>query len=135
VGAGAVSAAHSTALQVSTTMHMVDLAGSERVKKSRADGARLVEAVGINESLMILGKVIGALVDGKSHVPYLGPKAFSLSLSLSLFDHPLSRRMQAHDSPAKCTRRVVAHDGDCLLPTGRQSGGRPRPPALLTLSK
>jgi hypothetical protein len=47
-----------------------DLAGSERLKKSKATGARKAEAVGINESLMVLGKVIAALVEGKSHVPY-----------------------------------------------------------------
>ena len=42
---------------VHSTLHLVDLAGSERLKKSKAEGARKREAVGINESLMVLGKV------------------------------------------------------------------------------
>ena len=63
---------------VSATLHMVDLAGSERIKKSKAEGARRREAVGINESLMVLGKVISALVEGKSHVPYLECKLTTL---------------------------------------------------------
>ena len=63
---------------VSSTLHMVDLAGSERIKKSKAVGARRREAVGINESLLVLGKVISALVEGKSHVPYLECKLTTL---------------------------------------------------------
>merc|ERR1719198_224615 len=51
-------------------LHLVDLAGSERVKKSRAQGGRLVEAVGINSSLMVLGQCIAARVEDRSHVPY-----------------------------------------------------------------
>ncbi len=37
----------------------------------RLQGARLGEAIGINGSLLVLGKCIDALVSGKSHVPYL----------------------------------------------------------------
>ena len=33
---------------VHSTLHLVDLAGSERLKKSKAEGARKREAVGIN---------------------------------------------------------------------------------------
>lgn len=57
-------------LAVSSQLHLVDLAGSERVKKSRAQGGRLVEAVGINSSLMVLGMCIAARVEDRSHVPY-----------------------------------------------------------------
>merc|ERR1719401_3028723 len=57
-------------LEVSSQLHLVDLAGSERVKKSRAQGGRLVEAVGINSSLMVLGLCIAALVEERTHVPY-----------------------------------------------------------------
>jgi kinesin family protein C2/C3 len=53
---------------VKSTLHLVDLAGSERLKKSKAEGSRKVEAVGINESLMVLGKVIAALVESRHHV-------------------------------------------------------------------
>jgi hypothetical protein len=57
-------------LSVSSQLHLVDLAGSERVKKSRAQGGRLVEAVGINSSLMVLGLCIAARVEDRHHVPY-----------------------------------------------------------------
>merc|ERR1740130_2136455 len=57
-------------LEVISQLHLVDLAGSERVKKSRAQGGRLIEAVGINSSLMVLGQCIAARVEDRSHVPY-----------------------------------------------------------------
>lgn len=57
-------------LSVASQLHLVDLAGSERVKKSKAQGTRYVEAVGINSSLMVLGKCIAARVKDSSHVPY-----------------------------------------------------------------
>jgi hypothetical protein len=59
---------------VKSQLHLVDLAGSERVKKSKVSGARLREAIGINSSLLVLGKVITALVENKSHVPYFESK-------------------------------------------------------------
>jgi len=63
---------------VSATLNLVDLAGSERLKKSKAEGSRKIEAVGINKSLMVLGKVISALVEGHSHVPYFETKLTTL---------------------------------------------------------
>jgi hypothetical protein len=51
-------------------MHLVDLAGSERAKRTGAQGARLKEAININKGLLALAKVITALVDNQSHVPY-----------------------------------------------------------------
>jgi kinesin family protein 4/21/27 len=51
-------------------MHLVDLAGSERAKRTGAEGARLKEAININKGLLALAKVITALVDNQSHVPY-----------------------------------------------------------------
>lgn len=57
-------------LEASSQLHLVDLAGSERVKKSKAQGGRLVEAVGINTSLMVLGLCIRSRVEAKPHVPY-----------------------------------------------------------------
>lgn len=65
-------------LLIKSRMHLVDLAGSERVKKSRVAGQNLKEAVGINRSLLALGKVITALVECKSHVPYLESKLTTL---------------------------------------------------------
>ena len=63
---------------VNATLQLVDLAGSERLKKSKAEGKRKTEAVGINKSLMVLGKVIAALVEGKSHIPYYETKLTTL---------------------------------------------------------
>ena len=59
-----------TGTVVQSRLHLVDLAGSERLKKSRVTGQRKKEAIGINGSLMVLGKCINALVEGKRHVPY-----------------------------------------------------------------
>lgn len=56
-------------------LNLVDLAGSERQAKTGATGDRLKEATKINLSLMALGNVISALVDGKSkHIPYRDSK-------------------------------------------------------------
>ena len=74
VGCGAeASSAH-----CSSSLFLVDLAGSERVKKSRAQGQQLTEAVGINRSLLVLGKVIASLSEGRAHVPYLESKLTTL---------------------------------------------------------
>ncbi|KAK6618591.1 hypothetical protein RUM43_012982 [Polyplax serrata] len=56
-------------------LNLVDLAGSERQAKTGCTGDRLKEATKINLSLMALGNVISALVDGKSkHIPYRDSK-------------------------------------------------------------
>ena len=47
------------------SLYLVDLAGSERVKKTKAVEMRLEEAKKINYSLLILGKCINALAEGK----------------------------------------------------------------------
>ncbi len=51
-------------------LSIVDLAGSERVKQTGAEGARLAEGIHINQSLLTLGKVVNAVVEGQPHVPY-----------------------------------------------------------------
>ena len=55
-------------------IRIVDLAGSERVKRSGAEGVRLQETIGINSSLLALGRVVSALVElngmPRSHIPY-----------------------------------------------------------------
>jgi len=61
-------------MHCSSVLYLVDLAGSERVKKSKAVGVQFREALGINKSLLVLGKVISSLVEGKSHIPYLESK-------------------------------------------------------------
>eukprot|EP00669_Euglena_mutabilis_P013747 TRINITY_DN873_c0_g1_i1.p1 TRINITY_DN873_c0_g1~~TRINITY_DN873_c0_g1_i1.p1 ORF type:complete len:681 (+),score=243.03 TRINITY_DN873_c0_g1_i1:227-2044(+) len=50
--------------------NLVDLAGSEKVGKSKVEGANLKEAIGINQSLTCLGRVIDGLVEQHSHIPY-----------------------------------------------------------------
>lgn len=51
-------------------LNLVDLAGSENIKRSGAENKNAVEAGLINKSLLTLGRVINALVDKKSHIPY-----------------------------------------------------------------
>lgn len=60
----------SSDILVRSHLYLVDLAGSERLKKSKALGARKTEAIGINQSLLVLGKCIAALVEDHRHVPY-----------------------------------------------------------------
>ena len=48
-----------------SNLYLVDLAGSERVKKTKAVDIRLEEAKKINYSLLVLGKCINALAEGK----------------------------------------------------------------------
>ncbi|KAK9458820.1 P-loop containing nucleoside triphosphate hydrolase protein [Lipomyces oligophaga] len=51
-------------------LNLVDLAGSENINRSGAENKRAREAGMINQSLLTLGRVINALVDRSSHIPY-----------------------------------------------------------------
>ncbi|KAI9785564.1 MAG: kinesin motor protein cin8 [Peltula sp. TS41687] len=51
-------------------LNLVDLAGSENIQRSGAEKQRAAEAGLINKSLLTLGRVINALVDRGSHIPY-----------------------------------------------------------------
>lgn len=51
-------------------LNLVDLAGSENIGRSGAENKRAREAGMINQSLLTLGRVINALVEKTSHVPY-----------------------------------------------------------------
>jgi kinesin family protein 11 len=51
-------------------LNLVDLAGSENIQRSGAENKRAAEAGLINKSLLTLGRVINALVDRSSHIPY-----------------------------------------------------------------
>jgi kinesin family member 11 len=51
-------------------LNLVDLVGSENIGRSGAENKRAREAGMINQSLLTLGRVINALVDRSSHVPY-----------------------------------------------------------------
>ena len=55
---------------ITSQLALVDLAGCEQVKQSRVAGQQFREAVGINSSLLALGKCIVALSEGRRHVPY-----------------------------------------------------------------
>lgn len=61
---------HNTQTMVKSSLYLVDLAGSERVKKSKATGVQFDEARAINNSLLVLGKVIRRLSRSETHVPY-----------------------------------------------------------------
>ncbi|GAB5364343.1 hypothetical protein AAMO2058_000961500 [Amorphochlora amoebiformis] len=56
------------------TLFLVDLAGSEKVRKTKASGQTLKEAMQINKSLSALGNVIKALTKASKHVPYRDSK-------------------------------------------------------------
>ncbi|KAG9237089.1 P-loop containing nucleoside triphosphate hydrolase protein [Amylocarpus encephaloides] len=51
-------------------LNLVDLAGSENIQRSGAENKRAAEAGLINRSLLTLGRVINALVERSSHIPY-----------------------------------------------------------------
>ncbi|GFG16440.1 putative Kinesin family protein [Aspergillus lentulus] len=51
-------------------LNLVDLAGSENIQRSGAEDKRAAEAGLINKSLLTLGRVINALVEKTSHIPY-----------------------------------------------------------------
>jgi kinesin family member 11 len=51
-------------------LNLVDLAGSENIQRSGAEKKQATEAGLINRSLLTLGRVINALVERSSHIPY-----------------------------------------------------------------
>ncbi|KAK3266625.1 hypothetical protein CYMTET_24764 [Cymbomonas tetramitiformis] len=55
-------------------LNLVDLAGSENISRSGARDGRAREAGEINKSLLTLGRVISALVEQQSYVPYRDSK-------------------------------------------------------------
>jgi len=63
---------------ITSQLALVDLAGCEQIKQSKVVGQRLKEAVGINSSLLVLGKCITALSEGRRHVPYQEAKLTKL---------------------------------------------------------
>lgn len=55
-------------------VNLIDLAGSEDNRKTENQGARLKESGAINMSLFVLGKVVDALNEGQSRIPYRDSK-------------------------------------------------------------
>jgi kinesin family protein 11 len=70
VGAGSGTRGGSEDLLKVGKLNLVDLAGSENVGRSGAEKGRAREAGMINQSLLTLGRVINALVERSTHVPY-----------------------------------------------------------------
>lgn len=59
---------------VTSKLHLVDLAGSENIGRSGAEKHRAREAGSINQSLLVLGRVISSLVDRSQRIPYRDSK-------------------------------------------------------------
>eukprot|EP00462_Mataza_sp_D1_P020160 CAMPEP_0175136002 /NCGR_PEP_ID=MMETSP0087-20121206/9038_1 /TAXON_ID=136419 /ORGANISM="Unknown Unknown, Strain D1" /LENGTH=645 /DNA_ID=CAMNT_0016418719 /DNA_START=30 /DNA_END=1967 /DNA_ORIENTATION=- len=55
---------------VSSSLCLADLGGSEQIKKSKAKGQQLAEAVNINMGLLALKNVISGLQLRRQHIPY-----------------------------------------------------------------
>lgn len=55
-------------------LHLIDLAGSEDNRKTDNAGMRLTESGNINKSLFVLGKVVDALHQNSSRIPYRDSK-------------------------------------------------------------
>lgn len=69
-------------------LNLCDLAGSERVKKSKAEGARLVEAANINKSLSCLSNVFMKIGSNSTHIPFRDSKLtylLQVNIFISLF--------------------------------------------------
>ncbi|KAF9053710.1 kinesin 2 [Hymenopellis radicata] len=81
-------------------LNLVDLAGSENIGRSGAQNTRAREAGMINQSLLTLGRVINALVEKASHVPYRESKLTRL-LQDSLGGRTKTS-IVATVSPARC---------------------------------
>jgi hypothetical protein len=118
---------------LTSQLQMVDLAGSERIKKSKVVGKKRGEAIGINSSLMVLGKVIKSLVEEKSHVPYFesslttllrgafgGNSVTSAIVTCRMDDEHAAETLQALYFGERCsmitnvTRNAVASKGKAL---------------------
>mmetsp|Transcript_63376 Transcript_63376/g.205750 ORF Transcript_63376/g.205750 Transcript_63376/m.205750 type:complete len:502 (-) Transcript_63376:69-1574(-) len=108
-------------LEVTSQLHLVDLAGSERVKKSRAQGGRLVEAVGINSSLMVLGQCIASRVESRPHVPYYESRLTLLLRSALGGDSRTSVVICCHkeDQHGDETLQALSFGERCALVTNR----------------
>ncbi|CAN7013709.1 unnamed protein product [Brassica oleracea var. botrytis] len=78
----------SSGLREYFALNLVDLAGSENILRSGSRDGRAREAGEIKKSLLTLGRVINALVEHSSHIPYrylpLSYKTFVCSWSITV---------------------------------------------------
>lgn len=73
-----VSQQDSEGRQMRSMLCVADLGGSEQLKRSKAVGDRMLEAVRINLGLLALKSCVSALTQGASHVPYHNSKLTQL---------------------------------------------------------
>ncbi|KAG5457412.1 MAG: kinesin motor domain-containing protein, partial [Olpidium bornovanus] len=97
----------STQIRSIGKLNFVDLAGSENIGRSGAENRRAREAGMINQSLLVLGRVINALVEKSSHVPYRYRVRRTLT-SPNLFD----QRKQTDKATSGLTWRTNEDDHD-----------------------
>mmetsp|Transcript_7890 Transcript_7890/g.21549 ORF Transcript_7890/g.21549 Transcript_7890/m.21549 type:complete len:685 (+) Transcript_7890:105-2159(+) len=67
-----------SAREVRSTLCLADLGGSEQLKRSKAEGDKLREAVQINLGLLALKNCVTALTEGARYVPYQNSKLTQL---------------------------------------------------------
>ena len=100
---------------LSSKLYLCDLGGSEQVKKSKATGQRFQEAVEINRSLTVLGRVVDALVrKNKYHVPYYESRADDAAAA------GLRRQRADHDPDRGVAGRQGRRRGAGCLRFGRR---------------
>ncbi|KAL0691491.1 hypothetical protein Bca4012_091170 [Brassica carinata] len=111
-------------------LNLVDLAGSENIFRSGSRDGRAREAGEINKSLLTLGRVINALVEHSSHIPYrdseltrllqdslggktktciiatISPSAHSLEETLSTLDYAY-RAKNIKNKPEKVNKKSI----------------------------
>jgi kinesin family member 11 len=93
-------------------LNLVDLAGSENIQRSGAENKRAAEAGLINKSLLTLGRVINALVDKSSHIPYRSvskcvPLLLSYGLAANTYDRESKLTRLLQDSLGGRTKTCI----------------------------
>jgi len=102
-------------------LNLVDLAGSENIQRSGAENKRAAEAGLINKSLLTLGRVINALVERGSHIPYrLVDGLFACMLQRLIW----AQGIETHKTAARLTWRTYEDVHYCNSITREKQFGR-----------